>query len=330
MGYNREIYEAVQKKLYNMQTEAREKLAKKKNMLCKRFPVIEDIEKSLAFTSIDAARAVLEGAEASKEIKRLQKKNAELLARLKEILLSVNLPENYLDVCYSCPKCSDEGFVDGIMCSCMKEMLKKESYERLNKMSPLELCSFDNFSLEYYSDACEKECVQSPKKRMMLIFDYCKKYAMDFTKNSPGLLMTGNTGLGKTHLSLSVARDVINKGYGVIYGSAQNMVSKMEREKFRNFREDEESEQHFMQCDLLIIDDLGTEFATAFSNAAIYNIINSRIMMNLPTIISTNLSMRELEKSYTSRMVSRIIGNNIRLEFLGTDIRQIRMRERRN
>ena len=135
-------------------------------------------------------------------------------------------------------------------------------------------------------------------------------------------MLTGGTGLGKTHLSLSIAREVINKGFGVIYGSAQNIVSKMENEKFRNYQSSDESERHYIDCDLLIVDDLGTEYTTAFSSAAIYNIINSRIMMSKPTIISTNLTMKDMEKSYTYRMVSRVIGNNIRLEFLGSDIRQ--------
>ena len=140
--------------------------------------------------------------------------------------------------------------------------------------------------------------------------------------------MTGNTGLGKTHLSLAIAREAINKGFGVIYTSTQNMISNMEKEKFRGYVVSNESEKHYADCDLLIIDDLGTEYATSFSSAAVYNVINSRIMRGKPTIISTNLSMRELEKYYTQRMVSRIIGNNIRLEFLGSDVRQKYMKMR--
>ena len=328
MGYSREIYDEVQKKLYRMRTEAWEELNKKKEIFYKRFPVARNIEKSLASTAVQAARAVLSGSNSVNELYKLREKNKILTQNLKEILESVDLPENYLEVQYSCEKCGGEGFVDGMMCNCMKEMMKKESYKRLNQMSPLELSSFENFLLDYYSDVNLNSADQTPKKRMSLILSFCKKYADKFDKKSQSLLMTGSTGLGKTHLSLAIAREVIGKGYGVIYGSTQNMVSKMEKEKFQNFRQENESERHFIDCDLLIIDDLGTEYSTAFSNAAIYNVINSRIMMNKPTIISTNLSMRELEKSYTQRMVSRIIGNNIRLEFLGSDIRQKRIRNK--
>lgn len=322
MGYSREVFEEVQKKLYKMRNDAWEELARKKEVLYKRFPIAEEIEKKLASTAIESARAVLAGNNSKMELVKLREKNKALREELKGILASINLPEDYLEVNHNCKKCSDEGFIDGIMCECMKDMLKKESYNRLNSMSPLELSSFDNFSLDYYSDISQDANTQSPRRRMSLILDFCKKYAKDFNKHSPGLLLTGGTGLGKTHLSLSIAREVINSGFGVIYGSTQNIVSKMENEKFRNYQSGEESERHYIDCDLLIIDDLGTEYSTQFSSAAIYNIINSRIMMGKPTIISTNLSMKDMEKSYTYRMVSRVIGNNIRLEFLGSDIRQ--------
>lgn len=328
MGYSREIYDEVQRKLYRMRTESWEELNRKKEIFYKRFPEAADIEMSLASTAMQAARTVLSGGNTVEELYKLREKNKILRQNLEEILSSVDLPEDYLEVRHACDKCADEGFVDGIMCNCMKEMLKKESYKKLNQMSPLELSAFENFSLDYYSAVSLSQAEQPPQKRMSLILSFCRKYADEFHKNSPSLLMTGSTGLGKTHLSLAIAREVIDKGYGVIYGSTQNMVSKMEKEKFQNFRENNESERHFIDCDLLIIDDLGTEYSTAFSNAAIYNVINSRIMMNKPTIISTNLSMRELEKNYTQRMVSRIIGNNIRLEFLGSDIRQKRMRHK--
>ena len=135
--------------------------------------------------------------------------------------------------------------------------------------------------------------------------------------------MQGATGLGKTHLSLAIANVVLNKRFGVIYGSTPNILSKLEKERFRYTRTYEDSEKYLLDCDLLILDDLGTEYSTAYSSSTIYNIINSRIMMSKPTIISTNLSVRELEKVYSERLVSRIMGNHLRLRFLGTDIRQV-------
>lgn len=323
MGYSKEIYDKVQKELYDIKMEAVDELNRKKDILYNRFPEAAEIEKQLSATAIKAARAVISGANSKDELLKLRQTTKNLRERLNQILKSVNLPEDYLELNYRCKKCSDEGYVDGIMCDCMKKMMKKEVYNQLNKMSPLELSSFENFSLDFYSDTPQPNSELTPKKRMAKILEFCKKYASQFKKNSPSLLMTGSTGLGKTHLSLAIAKEVIEKGFGVIYGSAQNIISKMEKEKFRGYQNSSgETERHYIDCDLLIIDDLGTEYLTSFSSAAIYNIVNSRIMMNKPTIISTNLSMKELEKNYSQRMVSRIIGNNIRLEFLGSDIRQ--------
>lgn len=323
MGYSKEIYDKVQKELYDIKMEAVDELNRKKDILYNRFPEAAEIEKQLSATAIKAARAVISGANSKDELLKLRQTTKNLRERLTHILKSVNLPENYLELNYRCKKCSDEGYIDGIMCDCMKKMMKKEVYNELNKMSPLELSSFENFSLDFYSDTPQPNSELTPKKRMAKILEFCKKYASQFKKNSPSLLMTGSTGLGKTHLSLAIAKEVIEKGFGVIYGSAQNIISKMEKEKFRGYQNSsDETERHYIDCDLLIIDDLGTEYLTSFSSAAIYNIVNSRIMMNKPTIISTNLSMKELEKNYSQRMVSRIIGNNIRLEFLGSDIRQ--------
>ena len=323
MGYSKEIYDKVQKELYDIKMEAVDELNRKKDILYNRFPEAAEIEKQLSATAIKAARAVISGANSKDELLKLRQTTKNLRERLTQILKSVNLPEDYLELNYRCKKCSDEGYVDGIMCDCMKKMMKKEVYNELNKMSPLELSSFENFSLDFYSDTPQPNSELTPKKRMAKILEFCKKYASQFKKNSPSLLMTGSTGLGKTHLSLAIAKEVIEKGFGVIYGSAQNIISKVEKEKFRGHQNSsDETERHYIDCDLLIIDDLGTEYLTSFSSAAIYNIVNSRIMMNKPTIISTNLSMKELEKNYSQRMVSRIIGNNIRLEFLGSDIRQ--------
>ncbi len=135
--------------------------------------------------------------------------------------------------------------------------------------------------------------------------------------------MQGGTGLGKTHLSLSIANEAIERGFGVIYGSTQNLASSLEKERFRR-DSDDETNQMLLSCDLLILDDLGTEFSTSFIDAAIYNIVNTRLMSKRPTIISTNLSLREMETRYTERFVSRIIGSYIRLFFYGSDVRQQR------
>ena len=324
MGYSKEIYEAA-----NAQLEQRHRLAvseaeQRKNALYARYPRAAQIQTLLSSTAIQAAKAVLDGSNTVEQLTKLKQSNLALQKELAEILRAAGAEPDYLEVRYQCSQCMDTGYIDGKICSCMKLLLRSEAYRRLNSLSPLSLSTFDSFSTEYYSAAPLRDGFPSPRKRMEDILRYCKNYAADFSISSPSILMQGATGLGKTHLSLAIAHTAIHKGYGVIYGSAQNMISKLEKERF-NYNRDgqtDESEAHLIDCDLLILDDLGTEFSTSFSNATIYNIINSRIMSGKPTIISTNLSMKELERCYSERLVSRIMGNHVRLEFFGSDVRQ--------
>ncbi len=323
MSYSKEIFDEVDKKLYQIRLNSREELEKKRNVLYENCPRAKQIEQELSGTAIRTAKAILNGKNSvnTKNILLNLKKNNQMLREeLDKIIKELGLPTNYLELNYNCKKCKDEGFINGFMCSCMKNMLKQECYRQLNKSSALSLSSFENFKLEYYPE--------DSQKRMKNILEFCKNYSKKFTKNSPSLLFTGNTGLGKTHLSLSIAREIINSGFGVIYSTSQNIISQLEREKFKNTNNlNQNIERHFIECDLLIIDDLGTEFLAPFSEACIYNIINSRGVLNKPIIISTNFGMKELEKKYGESIVSRIMGNNIRLEFLGTDIRQKLLKE---
>ena len=158
---------------------------------------------------------------------------------------------------------------------------------------------------------------------MSEILEYCKCYAEDFSPDSESLYMHGATGLGKTHLSLAIANVVAEKGFRVIYDSAQNLLSSLEKEKF-SYSNSGEREKEVLECDLLIIDDLGSEFSTQFTTAAVYNIVNTRNNRSKPVIISTNLTDTELEAKYSQRITSRIIGEYVSLLFIGRDIRQLK------
>ena len=158
---------------------------------------------------------------------------------------------------------------------------------------------------------------------MSKVYEYCKAYAEDFTTKSKNLLMMGATGLGKTHLSLAIANRVIEKGYDVYYDSIQNIMDKLEKEHFGRLPREESIKDDILSCDLLIIDDLGVEFTTQFTVAELHSIINTRILRCLPTIISTNLELTDIEKQYSQRIASRIIGTSMPLRFCGNDIRQM-------
>ncbi|MEG0229742.1 MAG: ATP-binding protein, partial [Oscillospiraceae bacterium] len=184
----------------------------------------------------------------------------------------------------------------------------------------LKLSSLETFDLNYYSKDKDDDGL-SPYDRMERTFNFCKSYSDDFSLKSQSILFTGGTGLGKTHLSLSIAKSAIDKGYGVIYDSCSNILTKIEREFFGKDSKNDDFTAAIYECDLLIIDDLGVEFSTSFTQSMIYNIINTRLGASLPTIISTNLLIKELGEKYNDRISSRITSSYNSFVFKGNDIR---------
>ena len=313
MHYSDQVYKEAAAKMVLRRRNAENEAETRRREFFLAYPRAKEIETTLSKTAVLTARAVLGGGNVREKLTELKKSNLVLQKELADILESAHCPKDHLDVRYSCPKCGDTGYIDGKMCSCMKQLLREEAFRELNSITPLSLSSFESFSLSYYPEA-----VQQAMER---IFLNCRCYAESFSLDSPNLIMMGNTGLGKTHLSLAIAAVVTGKGYGVVYGSVNNLVTKLEKEHFGR-EADCGTLENLLTCDLLILDDLGTEFRTAFSTAEIYNIVNTRQMTKRPTIISTNLSMKELENAYSSRFTSRIIADYVRCLFQGEDIRQ--------
>ncbi len=321
MAYSKETYKKAEQELAQRRSRA---LAERENhhrIAVETVPEILEAEEKMSRAGLATIKAVGMGAADAKEyIQKLSEINLEAQAQRRLLLKSNGFPEDWLDVHYTCKKCEDKGFVSGIMCGCFKELLKSIEYEKLCSKLPVGNCRFDNFKLDYYPDGAGT----SPKKRMESVLNYCKAYAADFSRRSPSLLLYGKTGLGKTHLSLAIAGKAVEEGYGVIYSSAQNLFNKLEKDKFG--KADANTEEAILDCDLLIIDDLGAEFTTQFTVSALYNIVNSRELESKPTIISTNLMPEQLTKAYGERIASRILSNYVMLYFDGSDIRQIKTR----
>lgn len=322
MAYGKDIYQTAIGILNDRRMREDEAAEERRRVFYTMYPRAQEIERQLTATAIGAAKAVLNGGNTVTELTRLKEKNLSLQQELSQILRGAGLEPDYLTPHYQCTKCEDTGYIDGRMCSCLRDLLRRTAYQRLNEMTPLSLCSFEDFSLQHYPESPQNEGEIAPRKQMENIFHFCRTYARDFSLKSPSLILQGGTGLGKTHLSLAIAREAVGKGFGTIYLSAQNMATSLERERFGRAEEDENTNELLIGCDLFILDDLGTEFSTSFIDAAIYNIVNTRLMAGRPTIISTNLSLYELQKRYSERFVSRIIGSYVRLTFLGKDVRQ--------
>ena len=323
MAYSKDVYKEAQAILDSIRAKNIKDYEQRRNRFREKFVEGAAIEDSIARASVSIARMVFAGKNVKQELTNLRGKISILRERLNSILKKSGFPKDYLKVRYSCKTCSDTGFVGGVMCNCFKKILRNVTYDRLSRLSPLTLCSFSTFDLDYYGikDSSSSENIgKYARGKMKKIYDFCLDYANNFSLRSVNIFMLGETGVGKTHLSLAIAKKVIEKGFGVVYASVPNITAKLEKERFR-FLGEETMEKHLMECDLLILDDLGTEYHTAFSNSAIYNIINSRLLCKKATIINTNCNLKTLETDYSKRLVSRILGHYRFLQFCGKDIR---------
>lgn len=275
---------------------------------------IREIDRELVGTGLLIFKTACEG----KDINPIKERNLQLMARRKKLLTSLGYPEDYTEVKYYCSVCSDSGYtVEGRMCSCFREALLKENIKSSGIGALIEKQSFDNFDLSVYDE-------ESVRGKMKQNLDAARDFAENFGKNPGTILMIGKTGTGKTHLSTAIAKSAIESGYEVLYDSAQNIVAAFEADRFKSGYGQgyEPKGDKYLECDLLILDDLGTEFVNQFTVSCIYNLINTRQNKGLSTVISTNLSPKELSQKYEDRICSRLLGSETRiLLFAGKDHR---------
>ena len=252
----------------------------------------------------------------SAAVKKMQTEMSELTAARAEILKQASIGS----IMYDCDKCKDTGYINGKICDCIHDAAKAILIKELSDRLPLENCRFENFDLNYYQNTDVDGA--NPRKRMTAILKLCREYVINFdAKQSESLLFMGDTGLGKTHLTLAITCELLNRGFDVIYGAAYNLFAEMETEHFE--RHTNTKYNAAINCDLLVIDDLGGEFVSPYIQSLLYNIINTRDLANKPTIINTNLAMSDIASRYTPRVASRLIKYTAK-KFIGNDIRQIK------
>lgn len=251
------------------------------------------------------------------DITPLRERNIFLCEERKKCLVKLGLPEDYTEVHYTCTACSDTGFVGDKMCSCFKEMLITENIKSSGMGNLIERQSFENFDIERYKDN------EEGYRRMKSNLSDIKLFIDNFDNSPQTLLFVGKTGTGKTHLSTAIAKALIENGYEVLYDSSQNVVAAFEHDRFKSgYGPYEPKGDKYLDCDLLILDDLGTEFVNQFTLSCLYNLINTRQNKGLSTIISTNLSAKELTTKYEDRIYSRLMGKDSKiLLFIGKDAR---------
>jgi len=287
-------------------------------------PRLREIDGELKKTMVEAVRAAFSGGNASQAMAQARKNNQQL-QREREWILESTFEEGYLDETPICEVCGGSGYVGSSMCECLMELCRQEQKKELTFLN-VGRESFDQFRLEYYPNTVDPKTGVNPRLVMEKTYQTCRKYAYGFSLKSENLLFSGNTGLGKTFLSACIARVVADSGYSVVYESAGNMFSAMEKARFEGNDENRKAAEKYTSCDLMIVDDLGTELPGQFVTAALYNLVNDRIQKGRPTIISTNLSSEDLARRYSPQIASRLRGNYTRVAFLGEDIRILKNR----
>lgn len=332
MGFPKHIYRQASSILNDRRQKAESDALIRKQELYSALPELQEIERQLANCGRGVIAAVAAGSgQARQLVEQMKDRSLALQARRQAIFQDAGIMDDFLEPQYHCPLCQDSGYYRNKRCQCMEQLLRQLASKELGGTDLEQFC-FENFSLAYYGQELLPDGT-SAQQQMGKILNYCRSYAQSFDpQHSPSLLFTGGTGLGKTHLSLSIARSVIESGHGVIYASVQNLMAQLEEERFNSGYGygDEERDSRYMNMildsDLLILDDLGTEFLNQFVSSSIYNIINTRLLQNRPTIISTNLLPAEMNQRYTPRLVSRLYGNYVSLNFVGKDVRLSKLR----
>lgn len=324
MAYDEKVVRAARGRLEKRRRAAETAAAALRERMCEQIPRLREIEREKAAAIPELTHAILSG-NAEGEVERIQQKNLQLQQEMADILRSAGCDCDSFEPRYTCRRCGDTGYVNGGMCDCYRRLLQEEACNALSGLSAMRLTDFASLRLDYYDNAVDPKLGVSPREHMADIIAYCRDYTAAFAPHSDSLLLQGATGIGKTHLCLAIARGVTEQGFGVVYGSVQPLIRRLEAEHFG--REQGDSEEQLISCDLLVLDDLGMEFDTPFSRACLYNILNARLLEGRPTVVSTNLSISAMKERYGDQIASRISGGFVPLLCVGNDIRQIIRRQ---
>lgn len=312
--YSRKNYNEAKEEIAKRRTDAIASAEEKKKELARKYPEIQRIDSELACTGMLIFKTACQGG----DISAVREQNEKLVAKKGELLLSLGYPADYTEVKFTCPVCSDTGFIGTRMCKCLKEVLIKKNIQSSGMGRLIERQSFENFDLDWYKSS------EDDYKRAVHNYNTALAFAENFSKDKgANLLLIGNTGTGKTHISTAIAQRVISGGFDVLYDTAQNIIGAFADDQFRDrYRQPEPEADKYLECDLLILDDLGAEYTNQLTVSCLYNLINTRQNKGLSTIISTNLSAKELAGKYEGRIYSRIVGSDYTvLFFTGKDHR---------
>ena len=325
MAYSKEVVRRAQQRLAAMKADRESENLQHLMEAYDRAPRIREIDGQLRRSMVLAAQSIFSGADAQEAMDRVKEENLALQEERRQLAQALFAP-GYLDEKPVCEKCGGSGYIGAVMCDCLLELCRQEQAKQLMLLADPN-ARFENFRLDYYSERIDPKYGASPRTLMEHTLLSCRRYADSFFGPGSGnVLLSGGTGLGKTFLSACMARVVAQKGYSVCYESAHNLFSKLEKNRFNPDENSRLQVAQIMDCDLLILDDLGTELPGNFVTAALYNLVNDRILANKPMIVSTNFNAQELGQRYSPQIASRLQGNFKQMIFVGEDIRIMKNR----
>ena len=325
MAYSAEIMQRARRRLEEKRAEKESRFRQNQQIAYTKLPRLQEIDIALRSSMAQAARAAfVNGEDGKAALEKVRRENLALQQEYKT-LVEANFAPDFLDESPICPHCGGKGYVGATMCRCLAELCLEEQRRELAELTTGKE-RFSGFRLDYYPDQLDPNYGASPRFIMERTLSYCKQYAANFKPDIGNVLFVGGTGLGKTFLSACIANEVVEKGYSIAYESAPQLFAKLERDRFNPDEESQRQVKSLTECDLLIIDDLGTEMAGSFVTAAFYSLLSQRLLAGKAMIISTNLTAPEIAQRYSPQIASRIQGEFKGLTFVGNDIRVLKGR----
>ena len=314
-GYQTELMDMYEK----IRTDENRKLMKRREEIKNKYPEILELDTAIQKLCLNLSMAALRGITDQNELNNIKEEITDLRAKKYEMLVSHGYNPDYLNLHYNCPKCKDTGFIGIDKCSCFKSKLIKLYYKDSDLEEAVKTNNFKNFNINLYSNHKLNDERYTPRKNIEDILEYITgEYLPNFKTSNTNLLFYGNSGTGKTFLSWCIAKELLDKGFLVVYKTSDDLLRALKDIKFNN---DTDLENLLINCDLLIIDDLGSEQITDFSSTELFTLINKKILKNKKMLISTNLSLPLISKRYSERISSRIIGEFKLFKFFAEDIR---------